>query len=960
MNSIAVTKPDMAVVRRDRLGLSLFGLLALAFGNEISTRSTWSAGWYRELPLDLLEQEEAASAVPTSSEPVQIKVDLKGMLDKLQKEHSSAPRMTPTEERILERVYLLEHRIERQTAIYPHMTVHLESISRLQQAGCYHYERNADSEKECSHPEKSKQMSRSGEALDRVGERLIRMVQNGMQLDRGRTAIRITQLESLGRLSAPLTPVVFSTAAPAEGGWAPRWQEDHPGFPQKGAQHDYAPVAGSILLPDLMRQRRKQAADDSENVALHAGEGMLHRTVAGEQAHNAVSASQRQDGMRELVRRLDRAIDQVIARSQTRSTEYQRAVSRQEEPVDQMQDDYLERDAAIRAINRSEAQTTGNRQTFVQLGKTPNEAVQDKMEQPDGAVHESRSATSVPRTDETAVAVPVKQTVHTAQNLGADGAGQMAHLIQYTDAALPTTEEELYHRQEQALETQQDSNMTIKTDVQLRTDAVSHPQSHNNPRAMQPVHPERATAEPVTGEELHYRQEALLQTHPDSSVVTKSHMEKQTHAGSIPEFNNNPRAMQSVYPERATIEQTPGTQPHLRSGNAMKMQPDSVTISETNVYLRADYASLTPFHRVSRAAQTVDKKHAEANPIASEELYYRQEASPEVQLDSDVAAKVHAQKQMNDVSHSVSREVLHTVQTTDKGRSAETVRTAQASDIRTPHYYNTTQRLPVGDVVDNKPSASHAVESGESERDVLQTERAVARPVEIAAVQHAEILQHRALLDESAAMPPVNGNQPTKQTAQPVAKRTVSPMTGHPVQAHRASPMRLYRASETTFRPIVSAQQVIGRTSRSSDEPTFPAFSGESLTYLPVQNGAAESLHATKADAAPHQNTAQLPDWAQRFLQQPMQPVSAAQQGSAMQYPAAVGAQPPAAQQIEWTAPNALPSSASIVYAEHKPQPAQSPQQAARLSDSELHRAADKVYRIIEERLRKELRRSGK
>lgn len=79
-----------------------------------------------------------------------------------------------------------------------------------------------------------------------------------------------------------------------------------------------------------------------------------------------------------------------------------------------------------------------------------------------------------------------------------------------------------------------------------------------------------------------------------------------------------------------------------------------------------------------------------------------------------------------------------------------------------------------------------------------------------------------------------------------------------------------------------------------------------------------------------------------------------------MQYPAAVGAQPPAAQQIEWTAPNALPSSASIVYAEHKPQPAQSPQQAARLSDSELHRAADKVYRIIEERLRKELRRSGK
>ena len=32
----------------------------------------------------------------------------------------------------------------------------------------------------------------------------------------------------------------------------------------------------------------------------------------------------------------------------------------------------------------------------------------------------------------------------------------------------------------------------------------------------------------------------------------------------------------------------------------------------------------------------------------------------------------------------------------------------------------------------------------------------------------------------------------------------------------------------------------------------------------------------------------------------------------------------------------------------------------ARLSDSELRRAADKVYRMIEERLRRELRRSGK
>ena len=55
MDSIAVTKPDMAVTKRDRLGLSLFGLLSLAFGDEVRTRSAWQTGLYREEPLALLE-----------------------------------------------------------------------------------------------------------------------------------------------------------------------------------------------------------------------------------------------------------------------------------------------------------------------------------------------------------------------------------------------------------------------------------------------------------------------------------------------------------------------------------------------------------------------------------------------------------------------------------------------------------------------------------------------------------------------------------------------------------------------------------------------------------------------------------------------------------------------------------------------------------------------------------------
>ena len=298
----------------------------------------------------------------------------------------------------------------------------------------------------------------------------------------------------------------------------------------------------------------------------------------------------------------------------------------------------------------------------------------------------------------------------------------------------------------------------------------------------------------------------------------------------------------------------------------------------------------------------------------------------------------------------------------------ETARVTEIRDDRTPHGHQIGQKTFAEGVIEDKPSASHTSALGESEQDVSQTVRAVARPAETKTVQPAEILQHRTPIDESMVLQPADANQSNKQTMRSVAKRTVSPMTGHPVQAHRSSPMRPYRAAETVLRPIASTQQAmqaIGRTGGSPAEPVSPAFGGETLTYLPVQNETAAATHAAETAAALHQNTAQLPDWAQRFLQQPMQPTSTAQQGSAVQHPTAVGAQPPtasrtAAQQIEWTAPNAVSPAASIVYAEHKPQPAQPQPQAMRLSDSELHRAADKVYRIIEERLRKELRRSGK
>ena len=130
MDSIAVTKPDMAVTQRDRLGLSLFGMLSLAFGDEVRTRSAWQTGWYREEPLALLEEEPTAPQGTGSNRELHLDVDLKVVLESLKKEQKEAGKRQQKEiaERILERVYLLERRVK-ETAPSPVSYTHLRSAT---------------------------------------------------------------------------------------------------------------------------------------------------------------------------------------------------------------------------------------------------------------------------------------------------------------------------------------------------------------------------------------------------------------------------------------------------------------------------------------------------------------------------------------------------------------------------------------------------------------------------------------------------------------------------------------------------------------------------------------------------------------------------------------------------------------------------------------------------------------
>ena len=142
--------------------------------------------------------------------------------------------------------------------------------------------------------------------------------------------------------------------------------------------------------------------------------------------------------------------------------------------------------------------------------------------------------------------------------------------------------------------------------------------------------------------------------------------------------------------------------------------------------------------------------------------------------------------------------------------------------------------------------------------------------------------------------------------------------------------------------------------------PVFPV-EPVPLTYGPAQGGAGgESQATSRSPDAPEQEESEyvrnLPDWARNFLKN-----SWNESGSsgAMGVAREIAVLPQPEEQVQWTAPNYHPPEASVVYRE-KEKSVQSPgRREPQISETELQRTADRVYRMIEERIRRERRRLG-
>ena len=96
-----------------------------------------------------------------------------------------------------------------------------------------------------------------------------------------------------------------------------------------------------------------------------------------------------------------------------------------------------------------------------------------------------------------------------------------------------------------------------------------------------------------------------------------------------------------------------------------------------------------------------------------------------------------------------------------------------------------------------------------------------------------------------------------------------------------------------------------------------------------------------------------LPDWAQRFLR------SSSAGTPAMGVAKDISSLPQPDHAVTWTAPDYRPPQAAIAYREKGGGGSPQTRQEVRVSDAEIQRTADRVYRMIEERIRRERRRLG-
>lgn len=314
METLGVIKPDMRIERQETL--SPFGLLTQLFTEELLRRNAQAMGSYRPMQLAYLEEGEPEET--GASPEIRFDLDVDLIVNKLLKKEKDSKdkneKKTPSQ-RILERVILREKEIR--TAYPGTRRVVVESAGRrmtanlplTRQAQAKAAEQRGETIRESAGPARQAGEGRSTQS----GE----ILRPSAALAGFSPAARSGNREKTGTLPVrTLTLASQAMSVPAAGGWTPRQQEIHPGYPTRQAEAQPSGVsAGSILLPDVMRRRREAALERQNTPGLYP-EGPEDLDSLEDALTWAMEGTEQTPEARRVLREVHRAVLETVRRNE--------------------------------------------------------------------------------------------------------------------------------------------------------------------------------------------------------------------------------------------------------------------------------------------------------------------------------------------------------------------------------------------------------------------------------------------------------------------------------------------------------------------------------------------------------------------------------------------------------------------------------------------------------------------
>ena len=975
MKSIAVTKPDMAVLDRDRTGLSSFGMLSALFGQEILQRSQRRLGFWRPVPLELLE--DGAEQQAGGQGGVNINLDMTLLLKSLREEQKGLRKQ--------------EKREKKENA---------RAVEKLLERIVWREER-----------ERTQQINIQASAIGRSH------------------TIRVTQQ------SAPrsgLEPVSSVTASPAAGGWQPQWRQQRPGFPAAVPKASPAGSGGSILLPDALRRRRERALEEAAfSAAADRTEELLRREgpVLREQLRREVSRS-----VEEAVTRQTRAArrQEFRAGADAARTEDESAVPKEENGAS----DFYERRLIYREDEHggsedrmpASQQAAGERQEKERKGKTQpdGERRSEGAKQPPlpaegqgtspAAGGETSRGRAVDRADETegeTKASPQKQAeFHGTQAGAAERAIEFAQERGSEENRSSKTEQSEAQQGVPSGKTAVDSRREVETELLYREGAPvetvrseqsgqvrpSAESSRHQTETQQGLptqeHASEARLETEAGAELLYRAgDASASEHPVQTVQARpgaedSAKQEEQQQGlpvqAMPTASRLETATELLYREGdastsehpvQTGQVRPGAEDSARQteqqqqGLPVQAVPATTRLeAETELLYRAGNASVSehPVQTGQVHPGTEDSakqtEQQQGFPVQAVPATTRLEAETELLYRAGDANASEHPVQTEQVRPGAEDSAKQTEQQ-QQGLPVQAVPATTRLETETELLYR------AGDA----STSEHPLQTGQvrpgAENSAKQTEQQQGLPVQ--AVPAATRLEtetellyragetseavHLAQTGQAHSDRQGRGERQTHPQDSPVrgAQPPVTP--GRDIRILPGSrPGLVYREGQGQLpaegRPSARDIRILRSVTPARPPEAVSSQRAEErpLSYLQPPEGPGPAKRKPPADSA-------LPQWAQKLLEKPAGPDVRPAGGVSYTAP-----QQAPVRQMQWTAPAAVPQTPNITYHAKPPAAPAPPVQPAALSDRELRRAADKIYRMIEERLRREMRRSGR